>query len=107
MSYNGARSRHEYWTPNTLGYRFLTEAKRLWELEMEMERSRLTTVQAGVLLNIAHSMSGRDIIGWSYTVRAAEIAHTMGLFTSEKAVKSMTMRRARDFTAWALFSYQM
>ncbi|GAB0134298.1 hypothetical protein EsDP_00002676 [Epichloe bromicola] len=107
MSYNGARSRHEYWSPNTLGYRFLTEAKRLWELEMEMERSRLTTVQAGVLLNIAHSMSGRDIIGWSYTVRAAEIAHTLGIFTSEKAVKSMTMRRARDFTAWAFFSYQI
>ncbi|KAH8677830.1 hypothetical protein BX600DRAFT_138214 [Xylariales sp. PMI_506] len=104
LCYREIPNRYECWNPRTLGYQFLAEAKRLWELEAG--RSRLTTIQAGVLLNIVHNMNCKDTIGWAYTKKAVDMALGMGLFNTETKVQSKRESDARDFTAWALFSFQ-
>lgn len=51
-------------------------------------------------------MSCLDAIGWTYTLQAITIAYDIQLFDTAATVKSVKERRARDFTAWALFNYQ-
>ncbi|KAK2608972.1 hypothetical protein QQS21_002452 [Conoideocrella luteorostrata] len=102
--YQRATKRYEHWNPRHLGYQFLAEAKRLWELEIG--RSRLTTIHAGLVITLMHNMSCMDKVGWTYTLQAITIAHNLRLFDSSMRVKNSKERRARDFTAWALFNYQ-
>ncbi|KAM5528913.1 C6 transcription factor [Fusarium oxysporum f. sp. phaseoli] len=51
----------EFWNPNSLGYRFLAEAKRLWTVEESRERS-LTTLQAALIINTIVNMFGMDTL---------------------------------------------
>lgn len=104
MTLNVLPARYQYWNPERLSYKFLAEAKRLWELELE--DPKITTIQAGILLSICHKMSGIDKIGWSYTVQAIGIARKIGLFTTNPEGSSEKTRRVSAFTAWALFNYQ-
>ena len=97
-------NRAEFWNPHTLGYRFLAEAKRLWELEADSRG--LHAIQAGLLLNVVHNMNGADKIGWSYTVRAVRLAHRINLFGAVADDDDEKLQEAKVFTAWAIFSWQ-
>ncbi|KAG7404268.1 Nitrogen assimilation transcription factor nirA [Fusarium oxysporum f. sp. rapae] len=98
--------RLEFWNPHTLGYKFLAEARRLWEVEEASSSNKLTTLQAGLFINAVYNMMGADRIGWTYTLRAVEIAQTLRLFDSSAKVRSRQSQHNRDFTAWALFAWQ-
>ncbi|KAM0558247.1 hypothetical protein ACHAPJ_004935 [Fusarium lateritium] len=98
--------RVEFWNPHTLGYRFLAEARRLWEVEEAGSSNKLTTLQAGLFINVIYNLMGADSIGWRYTLRSVEIAHSLDLFNPLSKVKSRKSQHVRDFTAWALFSWQ-
>ena len=102
--YRAFINRAEFWNPRTLGYRFLAEAKRHWELEHD--NCELHTIQAGMILNHICNMSGADKIGWRYTIQAVQLAHKIELFTPAVDGQSDKLCAARAFTAWALFSWQ-
>jgi hypothetical protein len=67
-----------FWDPDTLTYRFLAEAKRLWELEDD--EPKLTTVHAGCLINAAMDVNGHDKPGIAYARKAVSIAQELGIF---------------------------
>ncbi|KAL7928301.1 putative zinc finger protein [Trichoderma chlorosporum] len=97
-------ARAEYWNPFTLGYKFLAEAKRLWE--REQQESKITSIQAALFLNGISNLDGADAIGWQYTSRAVNMAHELELFAVTPKTVSVKMRIAREFTAWTLFCWQ-
>ena len=96
-------SRAEYWNPKNLGYQFLAEAKRLWELESG--RSRITTVQAAVALNMCYNACGADKIGSEYTVQAVRMARNLKLFQRQGDATDKNQRIVMTFTAWSLFMW--
>ncbi|KAM0188465.1 hypothetical protein ACHAPI_010571 [Fusarium lateritium] len=102
--YRGLGSRAEFWNPSTYGYRFLSEAKRLWE--HAQDSNDLTTVQAGMVFNLIYNMNGADKLGFAYTIRACQMAHHLGLFKESAIVRSNRLCNARNFTAWTLFVSQ-
>jgi hypothetical protein len=71
-------NRAKFWDPDNLTYRFLAEARRLWELESDDEK--LTTIQAGCLIHGSLNVNGYDRLGRQYTAQAYEMAQRMGLF---------------------------
>lgn len=72
-------NRAEFWNPQTLGYRCLGEARRLWELEAA--RPKLTTIQAAIVLSIVYSANSGNEIGKQYLTQAVAAAHKMNLFS--------------------------
>ncbi|KAK0747338.1 hypothetical protein B0T21DRAFT_405976 [Apiosordaria backusii] len=100
--------RAEFWNPRTLGYGFLTEAKRHWELEQAGSRSKLTTIQAAIILNIVYNLNSMVKLGWQYTLQAIDMAHKMKLFKKPENWDTLNprLRASRDFTAWSLFGWQ-
>lgn len=104
--YHRFKNRAEYWNPQTLMYRFLAEAKRLWELEAP--RPRITTIQAGIIFNVIHNLCGLDEIGQAYRVHALALAHELGLFdgTVDRHQESDRMRNGRAYAAWALYNWE-
>ncbi|KAH8666968.1 hypothetical protein BX600DRAFT_511851 [Xylariales sp. PMI_506] len=96
--------RAEHWNPNTLEYQFLAEAKRLWELETA--EARITTIQAGILLNVFYNLSGLDVIGQTYRIQAIELAHKLQLFDGPSPGQSDRISKGSAFTAWALYSWE-
>ncbi|EFY95734.2 Zn(2)-Cys(6) zinc finger domain protein [Metarhizium robertsii] len=102
--YRGLDDRTEFWNPQTLGYRFLAEAKRLWEYEKGLDK--LTTIQAALVFHVIYSGTGADKIGYAYTVQACAIAHKIDLFNPTSVTENTRLRDARHYTAWALFSWQ-
>ncbi|KAK7736065.1 hypothetical protein SLS63_003586 [Diaporthe eres] len=97
--------RSELWNPQNIGYRFLVEARRLWELE-DLENPRLTTFQATILLSLAYNSHGMDKIGDIFIRHAVSMARKMSLFMPNPALKNNRTQRAREFTAWAFFNFQ-
>ena len=83
----------------------MAEAKRLWELEV-VGRSKLTTVQAALVLNVVYNMNGADKLGYLYTEQAIVMANNLQLFSARPRHMSDSMQNARGFTAWALFLWQ-
>ncbi|KAK4196408.1 hypothetical protein QBC40DRAFT_234412 [Triangularia verruculosa] len=113
MAYPSFHNRYQYWSPHNLAYQFMAEAKRLWELESDTPR--LTTIQAAMLMNVNTNMNAMDEIGFNYTKRAVDMAHSIGLLTPSRDIPSFeghenaSQRRkalSRNFTAWALFNFQ-
>ncbi|KAF4993698.1 hypothetical protein FDECE_13338 [Fusarium decemcellulare] len=102
--YRGLSQRTEFWSHKTLGYRFLAEAKRLWEYEQN--ESKLTTIHASLVFHIIYSGSGADKIGFAYMAQGCAIAHRIGLFKTPVIVESPRIRHVRSYTAWALYSWQ-
>ncbi|OTA00562.1 Zn2Cys6 transcriptional regulator [Trichoderma parareesei] len=103
-SFIGIPNRHQFWVPQSLRYRFLAEAKRLWELESD--RVDLVTVQAATLLNLIYSHNGMDKVGQPYLMHGLRLAQQLELFGDHAHVKNQRMIHARVFTAWALFNWQ-
>ncbi|EEU40043.1 uncharacterized protein NECHADRAFT_11983, partial [Fusarium vanettenii 77-13-4] len=98
VCYPGFSNRAEYWNPNTLTYRFLAEAKRLWELECA--EPCITTIQAGILFSVIHNLCGLDEIGQPYRIHAVSLAHELRIF-DVMDVRSQRMQNGRAYTAWA------
>ncbi|KAF5582252.1 nitrogen assimilation transcription factor nirA [Fusarium pseudocircinatum] len=102
--YSKMSHRSQFWNPRTLGYQFLAEARRLWE--MEIGNARLTTIQAAIVLSIVHDANGSDEVGRSYLTQAVAAAHAIHLFSTPTANSDDVEYNARAFTAWALFGLQ-
>ncbi|RFU81128.1 hypothetical protein TARUN_1082 [Trichoderma arundinaceum] len=103
-SFIGIPNRDQFWVPQSLRYRFLAEAKRLWE--QESDSVDLVTVQAATLLNLVYSHNGMDKVGHPYLLRALDVAQQLELFGDHANEKNERMKHARVFTAWALFNWQ-
>ncbi|KAF5602732.1 nitrogen assimilation transcription factor nirA [Fusarium subglutinans] len=102
--YSKMSHRSQFWNPRTLGYQFLAEARRLWE--MEIGNARLTTIQAAIVLSIVHDANGSDEVGRSYLTQAVAAAHAIHLFSTPTTNSDDAEHNARAFTAWALFGLQ-
>ncbi|EXK27464.1 hypothetical protein FOMG_16015 [Fusarium oxysporum f. sp. melonis 26406] len=101
-SYRKATYRAQYWRPETLGYRFLAEAKRLWALESG--KCKLTTLHAAMVLHVIYTMNGMDQVGISYLLQSVQLAQNLKLFAPEQT--EGRTKTARVFTAWALYRWQ-
>ncbi|KAJ3455123.1 hypothetical protein MRS44_013723 [Fusarium solani] len=101
-SYRGTTHRAQFWRPETLGYRFLAEAKRLWELESG--KVKLTTLHAAMVLHVIYAINGLDQVGVSYLIQSVLLAQGLKLFAPEQT--EGRTRTARVFTAWALYRWQ-
>lgn len=98
-------NRAHYWDPQTLTYRFLAEAKRLWELESG--KPRITTIQAGLLFNVFYNLSGLDEVGQAYRLQAITLARDMHLFNSAAFEdQGPRVRHGMAYTAWTLFNWE-
>ncbi|KAH7318265.1 hypothetical protein B0I35DRAFT_238375 [Stachybotrys elegans] len=103
-TYTRASDRAEFWQPHNITYRFLAEAKRLWELAAAAPK--LTTIQAGPILTLTYVLCGVDQLGLHYTKQAISMARARGLFDASSRPRGGRRQPARDFTAWALFTIQ-
>ncbi|KAI1097578.1 hypothetical protein F4804DRAFT_347071 [Jackrogersella minutella] len=101
--YDCMKNRAEYWQPDNLGYRFLAEARRLFELERA--NPTITTVQAAAILNLTCNLNGIDDISWYYTYNAFEMAQEMSLF-SPSSDENQEWQVVAGITAWCLFNWQ-
>ncbi|KAK1452446.1 hypothetical protein CMEL01_16762 [Colletotrichum melonis] len=97
-------NRAEYWNPNTFVYRFLAEAKRLWELQAS--EPRITTVQAGILFSVFHNLCGLDEIGQPYRIQSVVLARKLRLFSTNSLGNSDPKRKGWAYTAWALYNWE-
>lgn len=101
----GLPDRSAFWKPHTLGYQFLAEAKRLWELQRD-SRKRITTLQAGAIICVACNIDGIDKVGASYLAQSIVMGVDMGLFSQTFASRSLRQRTVYAMTAWSLFAWQ-
>ncbi|PMB70555.1 Nitrogen assimilation transcription factor nirA [Beauveria bassiana] len=69
--------RVEYWNPQSLGYKFFAEARRLWDMD-RLEPDSVTTIQAGMIMNIIYNVYSMDKVGLSYGAQASAMAYKMG-----------------------------
>lgn len=97
-------NRAEYWNPETLHYRFLAEAKRLWELEAN--EPRVTTIQAGVIFSVIHNVCGLDEVGKAYRIQAVALSHKLSLFDRTMGGPDGRIRHGRAYAAWALYIWE-
>jgi hypothetical protein len=91
-----------FWDPDTLTYRFLAEAKRLWELEDD--EPKLTTVHAGCLINAAMGVNGHDKPGITYARKSLSIAQELGIFRAP-LTDDPKLNDAKAFTACGLSTW--
>ncbi|KAI1378381.1 hypothetical protein F4677DRAFT_466122 [Hypoxylon crocopeplum] len=98
--------RNKFWVPQALGYQFLAEAKRLWELESRRGVGSLTMIQGAIVLSISATTTAMDKVGTAYLLQAMAMATNMDIFSATTGTDNEKMRRARAFTAWGLFTWQ-
>lgn len=91
--------------PQCLGYKFLAEARRLWELEAS-KAPNITTLQAGIVLGILYNCNALDKLGVTYFVHAISLAHQLGIF-SKMMSSDPDVRIVSEYTAWGLFGWQL
>ncbi|RBA17838.1 hypothetical protein FPRO05_10856 [Fusarium proliferatum] len=84
VCYPSFTNRVEYWNPNTLAYRFIAEAKRLWELEA----------------SIPHE------VGKPYRVHAVALANQLRIFDTIDIAKSKRIQRGTENLAWAMYNWE-
>ncbi|KAI1417867.1 hypothetical protein F5Y13DRAFT_32660 [Hypoxylon sp. FL1857] len=101
--YSRMKNRAEYWLPDNLGYRFLAEARRLFDLNQA--HPTITTVQAAAIINLTCNLNGIDEISWFYTYKSLEMAQNMSLF-SPSPDESKEWQVVAGTTAWCLFNWQ-
>ena len=74
---------------------------------MELSRkSRITTIQAALILSLTATNNSLDKIGTVYLDQAIEMSRDLDLFGPNDSNKSTKMAKARVLTAWAVFSLQ-
>ncbi|KAI0161186.1 hypothetical protein GGR52DRAFT_164583 [Hypoxylon sp. FL1284] len=101
--YSRIKNRAAYWLPDNLGYRFLAEARRLFDLEQR--NPAITTVQAGAIIHLTSIINGVDDISWMYIDTSIQIAQSISLL-SPNAEESREWQLAASATAWSLFNWQ-
>ncbi|KAK4216924.1 hypothetical protein QBC37DRAFT_78044 [Rhypophila decipiens] len=100
-------NREKFWDPQTLGYKFLAEARRLWEIEIS-EETKLSTIQAALLLSHKYSHDSGDKTAYTFVCQAVDLAKEMGIFKRETQVEIKSdekMRNAQVYTAWSLYAW--
>ncbi|KAM3464249.1 hypothetical protein NHJ6243_002556 [Beauveria neobassiana] len=102
--YRNVENRAEFWDPSTMGYRFLAECRRLWELEIG--NSSLTNIQAATILSLTYNMNGLDKVGWTYMIQAIAAAESIDLFGDVPDSDSQKIKVVKTFTAWGLYGFQ-
>ncbi|CAJ2511194.1 Uu.00g068190.m01.CDS01 [Anthostomella pinea] len=101
--YRQVRHRAEYWKSDNLGCRFLSEARRL--LEVNEDTPALTTVQATAIIGLTCNTNGIDVIGWSYLRKAIAMAHDLKIF-APSPTQSASWQSVAAVTAWCLYNWQ-
>lgn len=96
--------RSPYWNPATFLYRFLAEARRLWELEATAPC--ITTTQAGVIFNCFQGLCGLDEVGQAYRIQSISLAHQLHLFNGPVSGETERIRDGKLFVAWALYQWE-
>ncbi|KAF2101250.1 hypothetical protein NA57DRAFT_53225 [Rhizodiscina lignyota] len=92
MSDRMIANRAQFWNPHSLPYKFLAEAKRLWELNQGT--NELTAIQAAIIINFLYDASGMDRVGLSYGIQAIAMAHDLGIFEDSPYKKQEKAQRA-------------
>ncbi|KAH6642661.1 hypothetical protein C7974DRAFT_385900 [Boeremia exigua] len=105
QAYKGIPNLAKFWMPMNLQNRFLLEAKRLWELEMDI--SRLTSIHAAQVIHSVLNVNGLSTVGDFYTSQAIIMAQNLRIFEPAPRHLSPRLRRGREFTAWALWLWQV
>ena len=92
-----------------MGYKFLAEARRLWELECKSDAVSLTVAQSAMLINIEYNHNSMDKIGHTFLMQAVGMARKLDIFRlqGQQEIKSAKMKAARDAFAWGLYSWTM
>jgi hypothetical protein len=93
------------WLPESPTYRFMAEARKLWDIE-SFRTSRITTIQAALILSYTTTNNGMDEVGTMYLKQACEMGRDLLLFGPDNNREGVKMGIARAFTAWAIFSWQ-
>ncbi|KAK4450362.1 nitrate assimilation regulatory protein nirA [Podospora aff. communis PSN243] len=101
----GFHDRVEHWNPQSLGYRFFAETKRLFEMEINDENRSITLLQAGNIINILLNMDSMDKLGMTYNIHCVSIAYDLGLYKTPSQPRSKLRQRVYDYTAWNLYWY--
>ena len=89
--------------PDSLGYRFLAEARRL--LDLDFADPTVTAVQASAIVNLTLNVNGIDEIGWWYLRMSLDLAKSLGLF-SIPASGDSEWHVVIVVTTWGLFNWQ-
>lgn len=76
---------------------------RLWEVERN-QNPRLTTLQAGLILNFICNMNPMDKLGMTYGFQAAAMAHDLGIFGNLDHIANQRQRHSYGFTAWCSYA---
>jgi uncharacterized protein (UPF0371 family) len=64
----------------------------------------LASIQAAMLINVVHSLSGLDKLGNLWGLKCLTIAKEMRLFDGNAHIESESVRHAMNFTAWCIFN---
>ncbi|PHH77880.1 hypothetical protein CDD80_102 [Ophiocordyceps camponoti-rufipedis] len=104
QNWEGSQNQADFWNPETLYYRFLAEARRLWELAYRGSSAKLTTIQAATLIDVCYRLNGLHKPATSYLDEALDMAEQTGLFREAPSTMDADTRNARDFTAWCLYT---
>ncbi|KAI1777970.1 hypothetical protein F4818DRAFT_447889 [Hypoxylon cercidicola] len=102
--------RTKFWVPQTLGYQFLAEAKRLWEVESRKDSAHLTTIQAAIVLSIVANTTAMDKVGTSYLLQAIAMATSLNLFSATMGTENEKMSSSRyqlNKYSWQRFYFTM
>ncbi|KXJ93632.1 hypothetical protein Micbo1qcDRAFT_231332 [Microdochium bolleyi] len=98
-------NRADFWDPESLASRLLSESRRLFELEVGLPAT-LTRVQAAAVLSLANDANGCDEVGNMYLEQAVRGAIDLDLFSPPAADLDRRSAVSHGFTAWALFGMQ-
>ncbi|KAG5966694.1 hypothetical protein E4U57_002008 [Claviceps arundinis] len=88
-----------------LGYEFLSETKKLWDLEKDRP-ILITTIQAALVLSVILNVCSAEALGLRYARTAVAMAVDHGLYDEcDAQCKSEPIQQAHDFTAWCLHNW--
>ncbi|KAJ6200931.1 hypothetical protein J3E72DRAFT_183420, partial [Bipolaris maydis] len=91
--------------PESLTYKFLAEARRLWDLELT-GKPQIITIQAALALSMTYAFNSLDELSTFFLKQAITMGDHMHLFDASNPEEDPKMAEARLFTAWKVFSWQ-
>lgn len=100
-------NRSKLWHPESLTYKFLAEARRLWDLE-SAGIPCVTTVQAALFLSLIYSDGSLDNLATSFLDHALSVGKRINMFdiSDSRNGVGLEMTKAHLFTAWRVFAWQ-
>ncbi|KAH7561888.1 hypothetical protein BM1_02992 [Bipolaris maydis] len=85
--------------PESLTYKFLAEARRIWDVELT-GKPQITTIQAALVLSMTYAFNSLDELSTFFLEQAVTMGHHMHLFDASNPEEDPKMAEARLFTAW-------